>query len=54
MNEVIHFILNFTESIGYIGVYIYMFLVGTLFALTQKEVKSLNYMYQEEKLAKDI
>ena len=29
MNEVIHFILNFTESIGYIGVYIYMFLVGT-------------------------
>jgi len=31
-----------------------MFLVGSLFALTQKEAKSLNYMYQEEKLAKDV
>jgi len=31
-----------------------LFLVGSLFALTQKEAKSLNYMYQEEKLAKDV
>ena len=29
MNDIIGFILNFAESIGYIGVYIYMFLVGT-------------------------
>ena len=29
MNEIIDFILQFADKIGYLGIYIYMFLVGT-------------------------
>jgi membrane protein DedA with SNARE-associated domain len=29
MDNIINFIINFTNEIGYIGVYLYMFLVGT-------------------------
>jgi hypothetical protein len=28
MDNIINFIISFADSIGYIGVYIYMFLVG--------------------------
>jgi hypothetical protein len=33
---------------------VYLLLVVNLFALTNKEKEALNYMYQEEKLAKDV
>ena len=33
---------------------IFLMLVAEIFALTPKEAKALNYMYQEEKLAKDV